>query len=65
MSQVVPVTSFPDNEVNVASAGLVQRHSTAFSNERILMKVRGCGVVLGVLCSTSVSEALGPCGARG
>ena len=49
MSQVVPVTSFPDNEVNVASAGLVQRHSTAFSNERILMQVRGCGVVLGVL----------------
>ena len=46
--QVVPVTSFPDDAVNVASASLVQRHSTAFPNERTLMQVRECSVVQGL-----------------
>ncbi|XP_070557315.1 protein SSUH2 homolog [Ptychodera flava] len=36
--RVMPITHFPDNNINQASNTLIQRHNTAYAMERILMQ---------------------------
>ena len=39
VDQVIPVAGFPEESVNSVSTSLVDRHGTAWPNERILMQV--------------------------
>ncbi|XP_070559145.1 protein SSUH2 homolog isoform X2 [Ptychodera flava] len=43
--RVMPITHFPDNNINQASHTLIQRHNTAYAMERILMQRHSVRVI--------------------